>query len=432
MDALQIAEQVVGWLRPDGPHTLAEQTRGWGAAEWAEARHAALVHGVAPLLAARLEATPAWLALDPGLRAYCLEQRRLNGLRAAALGADLAAILHATARAGIAVLPLKGAVLIEQFYAEPALRPMADIDLLVRPAQGEALHQVLRELGYGLAEETPRHRAYHRGEPSIASWDGEHPDNPRGVEVHMAVGERLRAISYTITASLWAGARAGLCAGAPCLLPATGDLLHHLLIHAAHSMINRRLRLVQLYDLALVAPLVSPTVWQTLVAGAVHARETRLLYAPLVLAERVFGALAPAPARAALATSTPAPLRRLLHDLTPSQVSLCNRQEATPGFKLAWYHPGPEWIGALLRVAVPAPAELRQRYPATAGGLPGAYLRHASHTAGWALRLATGRQRRTGEHPQNTQITRIASGASAGVVAGEAPAAAREMGRKSA
>jgi len=101
-------------------------------------------------------------------------------------------------------------------------------------------------------------------------------------------------------------------------------------------------------------------------------------------------------ARARLAQATPAALRRLLAQTTPSDVSLCNRSEVSPQFRLAWYRPGGEWLGALLRVALPAPTELRQRYPAAVGGLPGAYARHAGHTAGWALRAALGRQRRTG------------------------------------
>jgi Uncharacterised nucleotidyltransferase len=131
---MSIADTVVSWLRPGGSVGLAAHTRGWGAAEWAEARHAALVHGVAPLLAASLEGGDAWAALAPELRAYCVEQRRLNGLRIAALRADLAAILGVAAAAGVAALPLKGAVLVERSYAEPGLRPMADLDLLVRPA----------------------------------------------------------------------------------------------------------------------------------------------------------------------------------------------------------------------------------------------------------------------------------------------------------
>ena len=392
--SLAIAEAVVGWLRPGGAEGLAEQTAAWGAGAWTEARYAALVHGVAPLLAALLGPTPAWAALDPALRAYLADQRALNGRRLALMRGDLAAILAAANSAGVAVLPLKGAVLAEHYYPEPALRPMADLDLLVRPAELPRLDAALAGLGYAAAEETPRHRAYHRGAPTVASWDGEHPDNPRGVEVHTTVGEQLRAISYEITAALWASAAPTSYGGAPGLAPAPAALLHHLLIHTCHNMVNRRLRLVQLYDLALVAPRLGPADWDALACAATRAGEARLLYAPLALAERVFGPLAPQGAREALARGTPPALRALVARVAPSELSLCDRREVSPAFRLAWYRPGAERVGALLRVALPVPAELRQRYPGVRGGLPAAYLRHAGHALAWAARAATGRARR--------------------------------------
>lgn len=394
--AVAIAETVTGWLRPGGPDDLAAQTASWGRDAWAAARRAALIHGIAPLLAARLAGRPGWSALDPELRAYLVGQLALNGQRVARLRADLAAILKAADDAGVAVLPLKGSVLVEHYYGQPALRPMADLDLLVRPAALDRLHGVLAALGYRVAEETPRHRAYDRPGDRVVAWDGEHPDNPRGVEVHTAVGERLRAIDYPITAAVWAGAAPGSYGGAPGLAPAPAALMHHLLIHTCHNMLNRRLRLVQLYDLALVAPRLSGEDWEQLALHAVGAGEARLLYAPLALAESTFGPLAPAGARATLAGGTPPALRELVARLTPSEFSLCDEREVAPSFKLAWYRPGAERLGALLRVALPAPDELRQRYPALGDNLGAAYLRHARHTAAWVLRAATGRARAKG------------------------------------
>jgi hypothetical protein len=303
---------------------------------------------------------------------------------------DLGAILRAASDADIAVLPLKGAVLAEQYYGEPGLRPMADIDLLVRPEQASRLDAVMAGLGFTLAEETPRHRDYRRPDERVVSWDGEHPDNPRGVEVHAAVGEHLRAIRYDITAAMWSGATLGSYAGAPGLTPAPGSLLQHLLIHTCHNMVNRRLRLIQLYDIALVAPRVDGPAWHAAARAAIQAGEARLLYAPLALAESVFGPLAPDGVRESLARSAPPALRRMVRHLTPSAFSLCNRSEVSPAFRLAWYRPGREQIGALLRVIAPSPDELRQRYPSLADSLASAYMCHLRHTAAWMLRAAGG------------------------------------------
>lgn len=392
-DGLTIAETVAGWVRPGGPGDLAAETAAWGPDEWATARRAALVHGIAPLLAERLGHMPEWACLDQSFRDYCAGQRALNGRRVTLMIEDLVAILRAAADVGITVLPLKGAILATQFYREPGLRPMADLDLLVHPEHEDRMGAALDQLGFAMVEATPRHRAYLRGPLEVVAWDGEHPDNPRGVEVHSSVGERLRAIHFDITAAMWSGLTPGNYAGTFGLTPARGALLEHLLIHTCHNMVNRRLRLIQLYDIALVAPQVEAHAWRAIADSAIAVGEARLLYAPLALTETLFGALAPDDIRAALAAATPPSLRQLCAQITPSALSLCADDEVSPAFRLAWYHPGREQIGALLRVALPSAHELRQRYPASEGGLAGAYMRHLRHTCGWALRVAAGRRR---------------------------------------
>jgi Uncharacterised nucleotidyltransferase len=174
------ADTLIGWLRPDGPGDIAAQTAGWGAAEWARARYASLVHGIAPLLAERLDASAGWLALDPDLRDYLSEQHAANARRAALMLADLAALLRRCNAAGVALMPLKGAVLAAHYYPDPALRPMADIDVLVRPAQLPVSAAALGAMGLRLSEVTPRHSTYQHPGARVVRYDGEHPDNPRG------------------------------------------------------------------------------------------------------------------------------------------------------------------------------------------------------------------------------------------------------------
>jgi hypothetical protein len=233
-----------------------------------------------------------------------------------------------------------------------------------------------------------------RGPATVASWDGEHPDNPRGVEVHSSVGERLRAIRYEITAAMWEGTTPVSYVGFLGLAPAPSALLQHLLIHTCHNMINRRLRLIQLYDIALVAPQVDLVSWHLMADAAIRAGEARLLAAPLALAEATFGPMAPASVREALERATPRALCSLIGRLTPSDLSLCAQSEVSPAFRLAWYRPGREQIEAMLRVALPAPDELRQQYASESGGLTRAYLRHLYHALTWIIRAAAGRRRR--------------------------------------
>ena len=59
-----------------------------------------------------------------------------------------AAIVRGLREAGIEVLLLKGAALALAFYPDPALRPMSDIDILVRPEQIAKATEVCRRLGW--------------------------------------------------------------------------------------------------------------------------------------------------------------------------------------------------------------------------------------------------------------------------------------------
>ncbi len=49
---------------------------------------------------------------------------------------------------GIEVMVLKGAALLDSVYADPGLRPMEDIDLLIRPADREPFERLLTACGY--------------------------------------------------------------------------------------------------------------------------------------------------------------------------------------------------------------------------------------------------------------------------------------------
>jgi hypothetical protein len=63
---------------------------------------------------------------------------------------ELAIVLNACQRHSIQVLVLKGAALAETVYKDIALRPMSDVDLLVKPAQLAQTRHLLATLGFVL------------------------------------------------------------------------------------------------------------------------------------------------------------------------------------------------------------------------------------------------------------------------------------------
>ncbi len=106
------------------------------------------LHDVLPLLVTTLRRVqdrapiPAdWLARG---------QRRLYAtlVQNTVLADELVRVCAAFDAHGIAVLPVKGVVLAETLYGSLALRPAADVDVLVRPHDLPTARKVLRELGF--------------------------------------------------------------------------------------------------------------------------------------------------------------------------------------------------------------------------------------------------------------------------------------------
>ncbi|GAB4454592.1 MAG: nucleotidyltransferase family protein [Anaerolineae bacterium] len=239
---------------------------GWSAESWDTLRRAARVHGIAPLLHEQLAATN-WL--DGSQRAWLAEQRTFNAQRVARMQAELAAILALFAGHNLPVMPLKGAILAATAYPDPGLRPMADLDLLVRPADFERAAALLAQLGYRPTVAHWKHTEFCRPDNlAVVSKEVEHPDNPRRVELHAHCRESFGGPTVEITQLMWRHAAPGELLGQPALLPEAGALWLHLLIHASYHFWQGRGRLVQLLDLRLLTPRVSdPARWLAAVDG---------------------------------------------------------------------------------------------------------------------------------------------------------------------
>lgn len=116
---------------------------------------AAEYHGLAPILhcalnSSRLGQVPANVAIR--LRNCYLDSARRNVIFAARLHALVAAFESE----GITVVPLKGPILAESLYPDPALRPFSDLDLLVRKRDVPAAVRLLAREGYGIGAHLAR------------------------------------------------------------------------------------------------------------------------------------------------------------------------------------------------------------------------------------------------------------------------------------
>lgn len=99
---------------------------------------------LAPLLYVALRESAAPVATLARLRSAWMAAERQQLLA----GRQLTEILEAFATAGLAAIVLKGPALASEYYADPALRPFTDLDLLVRRRDRERAIEVLAGLGY--------------------------------------------------------------------------------------------------------------------------------------------------------------------------------------------------------------------------------------------------------------------------------------------
>ena len=107
---------------------------------------AAEQHGMEPLVLAHSER--AGLAIPADILGR-LRARRTQHAHAAAVRARVATdVVCAMAQAGMPFLVLKGAALAHLVYGDPRLRPMRDVDLLIRKADGGRALDVLMRCGF--------------------------------------------------------------------------------------------------------------------------------------------------------------------------------------------------------------------------------------------------------------------------------------------
>ena len=123
---------------------------------------AAEQHGMEPLVLAHVERTG--LAIPADLRARLLARRTQHAHAGAVRTRVVADVTCAMVQAGVPFLVLKGAALAHLVYSDPRLRPMRDVDLLIRKADAGRALDVLMRCGFRISgAAVPSHHHHLRG-----------------------------------------------------------------------------------------------------------------------------------------------------------------------------------------------------------------------------------------------------------------------------
>ena len=192
--------------------------------------------------------------LSSALSDFLLEEDLQSGARARRLQRTLLSVVLALRAAGVEVVALKGAVLAFFHYPDAALRPMGDLDLLLRdPANLARATSALVGVGWRALFDTPRHRVFAREDEHVVRPAAEDPENPIRVEVHTSFRLPVLGRVYDASEALRAGAVARDLGGTRVNVAAGPALLTHLLYHAAEDFAGNGIRGIQAYDFRLLA-----------------------------------------------------------------------------------------------------------------------------------------------------------------------------------
>jgi len=221
-------------------HQLAQQLSEF--TEWEGISAQAEAHGLGPLLYVHLKAAGTLLppTVKRELQGLYLRHRQANRVRTRVLGE----ILAAYNAAGIQALVLKGAALSHLIYPEPGLRPMGDLDLLVRKAEAWRGQSLLTDLGFS----APLPGGETLPDKSMAQAILLTEGLPVGVEIHHNLCEGFDPLSMTmddLTAAPLPFSLGSMTAHALGYEDMLWHLCHHMIIHS----IGNPIRLIWVADI---------------------------------------------------------------------------------------------------------------------------------------------------------------------------------------
>ena len=202
--------------------------------DWNDVAAAACAHGVAPLIYHNLHRSGVIRLVPPRAMETLRNSYYGNAARNSLLYDELRNVLNGFRDKKIEVIVLKGAALADTVYPNRALRPMSDIDLLVRKEQLGKVESKLLDMGYMVEErvkpkEFQREHHYHwvfKKKSAIAveiHWNIKRPTGPFRIDID----------------GLWDRAKPIQIAGVEALALSPEDLLLHLCQHMhKHKLIG--------------------------------------------------------------------------------------------------------------------------------------------------------------------------------------------------
>ncbi len=216
------------------------------------------------------------------------------------LGRHILRVAEALAAARVPLMLLKGAALQQLVYGRAELRPMSDVDLLVRESDAARAGEVLERIGYARTQFFRDRSFFPRFYYETHYQCGE--KSPCLIDLHVRPWRPMRYARTVPADALWARAKTVRIGNAEAYVPCDDHLLIHLAVHAA---VHGCGRLLWLADIARVMRERSRRIdWHRTVETAIRWRVALPMRRALEAVERTCGAGAPEHVMAALRRAT--------------------------------------------------------------------------------------------------------------------------------
>lgn len=229
MDPLELGKLLCHCLSPETGEIEVERFERLSDADWRGLVQLAARHGLVPLLYRRLKTHGAGVAVPLEIWRTLQETYLDSSGTSMRLYHQLAEVLRALQEEGIPVIVLKGAYLAQVVYGNAALRPMHDVDLLVKKDDLSRVEEKLQQMGYELfGDRTTQVESHYHFHYTPANGSENVP-----VEIHWNI---TYPTPYAVDADgLWARAKPATIADVRTLVLSPEDLLLHVCVHSAHG-----------------------------------------------------------------------------------------------------------------------------------------------------------------------------------------------------
>lgn len=251
--------------------------------DWDYLLRMAATHRLGPMLHDRLRRDDLADIVPQRVKDQLKTVHRKHALRTLVIYRELVAVTRIFEAGQIPSIALKGAFLARFVYPFPGLRPMRDLDLLLKPEQAVQAFELLRARGYQPAFE---------GSPEAFFADRIHLPpltGPSGITVelhHRLTAPDARTGDFE--SGLWARSISKMLGGIEVRFLCPEDMLLHLCIHAT---LDHQLDLgpLALADVALLVE--TQTIdWQDFIEAVSDGKWQRTVLPVLYLAQRYLGA----------------------------------------------------------------------------------------------------------------------------------------------